>query len=321
MKMILTFFIAGQIRATTRFITGEEIIGTILWGWYITKNNNIRTSRLVGTMATLSVISGIVTLVFGLPFMLVGQFYLLNVFGGISPILGDMYSNSSIIMFFVLSWGGFLWILIDKIIRVSIIYSPPAHYLYNKIYTKIVLFKKSPNVFENMKNREFSILSLKSAKKNSLLQKDRMIRLSLMILISVMIEALELIYIFNIVEMYNTPIDPVMHYNFFQISGTRYMVSGIRHFPVVNIMPGDGLLFIELFMSHTYEALYVFSHLNSSGDISAINLDSASKFAMQTTFITRFFNTYLQRIVALIITLFVVGKLINRKNREKHKVL
>lgn len=308
-KAMLTYFVASQIRATARFITGEAIIGTFLWGWYIVKKNNIRTSSLVGAVATLSVFRGIFTFIIGIIFMIIGQVYLSGVFSYVDSLTGDKINTT---LFYVLSWGGLVWILFDRFVRSSIVYLPPIHYLYNKIYTRIILFKKNPNVFTNMENREMSLISLKSSTKNLLLNKERIYRISLMIFIAVLIEALELMYIFNIVEIYNASINPlydkVLHTDFMNISGGRYMISMVHNFPLINVTPGNGIGFIEYFMSNAFGAMYLYSH-NST------DLAIAGSFADQTTFITRFFNSYLQMMLSSIITGYVFTKIMLRRRK------
>lgn len=131
-----------------------------------------------------------------------------------------------------------------------------------------------------------------------------------MIFIATLLEALELMYIFNIVEVYNN--SPVMHYNFLQLSGARFMITQTRHFPGINIMPGSGIGVIEHFMSHTYEIMYIYSH-KSVEAINEINLSDATSFANQTTFLTRFFNVYLMRILSTLISIYVIVKAVIRR--------
>lgn len=307
-RNLWTYFVAAQLKATAKFITGEEILATILWGWYVVKRNNIRTSRLVGGVASLALIRAIFVAVFGVIFMGIGQSYMSDAISGASPLYD---SEINIVLFYILSWGGMIWIVFDKLLRFGIVYSPPAHYLYNKIYTRIALVGKNSNIFDSMQKREMSLISLKGSTKGLFKDKEKMIRISLMIFIATLLEALELMYIFNIIESFNN--SQVMHYNFLQLSGARFMITQTRHFPGINIMPGSGIGVIEHFMSHTYEIMYIYSHGAVESSMSNISLSEAESFANQTTFLTRFFNVYLMRILSTLISAYVILKAIIRR--------
>lgn len=299
---VLNFFIAGQIRAALVILTGQEILAMFIWGFYLVKKNEIRVSTLVGTIAFIQILRGFVTIFIGIPFMIIGQIYLSNVIGQVG---GQTVSSW---IFYTLSWGGILWFLVDKMIRGGVVYIPPVHYFYNKIYTWIVLFKKNPNVFDDLQHREMGLQNLKTSTSSLMLNWERLFRVSATIIIVIFIETFEMMYIFNIVEqsMPNT----IIHYNFLQLSGARYMISQINHFPIINIMPGNGIGPIEEFMSNIFQYIYLFSHNLVNNDSNKIVADS---FASQTTFMTRFFNSYFKGILHLAITMYIIAKIICRR--------
>ena len=201
-SVLWTFFVAAQIKATTRFITGEEIIGTIIWFWYLNKNSTIRTSALAGAIASLSIIRIPLTIIFVSPFMIIGQIYASEIFNNLNN--SDFESSNMINndLFFFLSWGGFVWGIIHHSIIPIIILLPPAHILFNLINTRIELVRNDDGIVNRLTNREMSILSIKKNSKNIFDRKDRIYRLALTLILLTLIEALEIMYIFKIVENY-----------------------------------------------------------------------------------------------------------------------
>lgn len=312
MANIINFFVASQIRAAVVILTGQEVLSMFLWGAYLVKKSEVRVSSLVGSLAIVQMIRGILTLIIGLPFMIIGQSYMGNV---INHVMGESVNAW---IFYLLSWGGLLWFLLDKAIRGGVVYLPASHYLYNIIYTKIILFKKNPNVFDSMQSRETGLLNLKRVSKNMFKNKQRLSRLSITIIAMIFIEAFEIMYIFNIVEN-NINTDSKIYFNFLQLSGTRYMITQINHFPIINIMPGNGVAAIEYFMDNSFKYIYMFKHGYDINSISNPEIcNNVNDFANQTTFITRFFNTYLQGILHLVITSYIVLKIIYRKYFKKN---
>lgn len=303
LKSMVNMFIAAQIRAVAVVLTGQEILAMFLWGFYLVKKNQVRVSSLVGAIALIQVIRGMVTIVVGIPFMIIGQVYLSNVLQFVS---GEYIEPA---LFYTLSWGGLIWFLIDKALRGGVVYIPPVHYIYNKIYTQTILFKKNPNIFIKMEDREMSLMNLKQYSKTIFTNRERLYRISLTVLLMIFIEALELMYVFNLVES-AISINPLIHYNFLQLSGARYMITQINHFPVINIMPGNGIAIIEEFMNNTFEYIYLYVHGITSGIGSS---EIAQIFSQDSTFILRFFNSYLKTVLQLAIVMFLVFKITIRR--------
>lgn len=88
--------------------------------------------------------------------------------------------------------------------RGGVVFIPPAHYIYNKIYNFITISKKNANVFDIMQHREMGLMNLKTSTSNMLLNKERLYRISLTVILLIFIEAFELMYVFNIVEQSQT---------------------------------------------------------------------------------------------------------------------
>lgn len=317
-KNMWTFFVAAQIKATTRFLTGEAIIGTIIWAWYLNRNSTIRTSVLAGTIASMSIIRIPLTFIIVSPFMIIGQVYSVEIFQNLSTLNNSDLTNINATFFYILSWGGFAWGLIHHSIIPIIILLPFAHNLFNYINTKVELHRNSNGIVDRLHNREMSIESMKNSVKTIFKRKDRIYRIALTLFLMTIIEALEIMYIFKIVEnnMFSDypSFDKANYNNFLQLSGVRMMVRNVYAFPIVNITPGNGMLIVEFFMKSTNSAIFISEHAKYNYDTSI--MDYATDFSEQTAFITRFFNTYLKRFLSMLITLWVVKTIVTRKMKK-----
>lgn len=321
-NFLWSFFIAAQIKSATRFITGEEIIGTILWAWYLNKNTTVRTSTLIGSMATMSLIRIPLVFIIKTPFMIIGQVYASQIIDNIVVINDIDKSQLNLWLFYFLSWGGFIWELSHNSIIPIIILLPFAHKLFNLAYSNFLIIKKENNVIDKLTLKEMSLLSMKRSTKTLLRARHRIYRLSITIFLMIVLEALETMYIYKIVENYMFSHNVLQQYgiehkanysNFIQLSGIRLMVSNIHNFPIINVIPGNSMGVMEIFMKNVNEIVFISAHNN---DISFAN-GIASDFAEQTAFISRFFNTYLRRLFSLVITIYVVIKIMTRKLKAK----
>ncbi len=325
-NVLWTFFIAAQIKATTRFITGEEIIGTIIWIWYLNRNSTIRTSALAGAVATLSIIRIPLTIILVSPFMIIGQVYASQIFNDLSNTDFNNLNAINTSLFYFLSWGGFVWGVVHHSIIPIVILLPPAHIAFNAINTRVEIRRNNNGIVNRLTNREMSILSMKKSAKSIFDRKDRIYRIALTLVLLTFIEALEIMYIFKIVENYMFQ-ESIMQFtevkanynNFLQLSGIRMMVRNVYAFPVINLMPGNGMLVIEFFMSNVNQTIFIAQHnyfeASASSNVQSI-MSISNDFAEQTAFITRFFNVYLRRFISLVVTLWVVKKIIVRKAKR-----
>ncbi len=326
-KQMWTYFVAAQLRATVRFVTGEQIIGTIIWGWYITKNNKIRLSSLVGSVATLSIIRAVFLFVITTPFMISGTIYAGSIFSDIGVLYGnDSLNQGTVISYYILAWGGYVWSMIHNCLVAMIVFMYPMHYIYNVIYTQLSLRKNPNRTIEMMENREMSLISVKRSYKKILSQKEKIYRTMLLVTMPIFLNAFEMVYIFKMTENYmmhynntlSTIVESAPKYNnFISLTGLRLMSKSIHDFPIINIMPGNGIGIIEYFMSFSNQAVFLHEHgvADMMGDPDNINfmINLSSDFAEQTAFITRFFGTYLKKCISLTISLSVVIKLLKRR--------
>lgn len=326
LKAFWSFFMAAQLKATTRFITGEAIIGNILWIWYLNKNTTIRTSSLVGAMATMSIIRIPLTIILTSPFMILGQVYASDLFNNLNAtgMFNINIVNAS--LFYTFAWGGFVWGLIHHALIPCIIILPFVHKLFNILYTRYLVIKKENNVILKLTNKEMTFKSMKNSAKSIFKRKDRIYRTSITLLFLIFIEALEIMYIYEIVENYmysnnslfiESGLEKTHYFNFLQLSGIRMMVSHVYNFPIINILPGNGMGVIDHFMINMNEIIFINTHFDKINYNDFANLvdfkDLSIDFAEQTAFITRFFNVYLKRFISSLFALYIVIKLVSRK--------
>ncbi len=312
-KQLWTYFIASQIRVVVIFITGESIIGTILWGYYIQKNSDIRTSSLVSNVANIAILRGVMIFVIGLVFMGFGQNYTSQLFNKFGEDKKFEY-----ILFTTLAWGGFVYALIHNFAMSIIVYMPPIHWVYNWIYTNIAIKRNPENTIASMEAREMSIRNLKKSAKRTFENRERILRIFIIVGVMLILEALETTYIFNMVQESNQfsnfdyP-NSNGYWNFMQISGARTMSGYVYHFPLVSILPGGGIGPIEFFMKNINS--FIFLDRNGFDDLT--NFGIAQSFGEQTAFITRFFNVYLRRILSFGIVTYVIGAILFRYIRKR----
>lgn len=318
-KMAWNVFIARQLKVTTRFITGEAIIGTILMAWYMAKENNIRVSSYFGTMATMSLIRIPLELLIGLPVMIIGQNYGSDMLSYFNSIGFDLNIGISSTVFFSLAWFGYAWSLIHNSLVSFIIILPPAQYIYNYFTTKYFMLRDKNNIITFFHNKEKSVESLRMSTKRVFKNKSMILRVTLVVIFLTIIEALETMYIFNIIEesssltgqLSNLEISSNNYNNFMQLTGVRYMINRLHECPIINIMPGAGLGVVEYLMTNMNEVIFVYEHNVGISELSQVN-DVATSFAQETAFVTRFFNIYLQRFLSMSISLWIGYKLLRK---------
>lgn len=318
-KMTWNVFIGRQIMLTTRFITGEAILGNVFMAWYLAKENNVKVSSYVGTMASLSILRIPLQIIFTTPFMITGQLYANQLFNLLPQDLSSEFESINSMVFFSLSWIGYSWSIIHHSLVPIIILIPTAHYLYSWGTTQVLMLKKDRNILNKARNREMSIESMKSSVNRIIKNKRIIIRTSLAITLVILLEALESMYIFEIVENSNNfsstldklGIGKSNYFNFIQLSGIRLMISNVYQSPIINLLPGNGLFIIEYFMHYLNEIIFFSKHWDSSNIDQLKNV--AADFSSQSTFLTRFFNVYLQRFLSLVICFFVLIRIFIRK--------
>lgn len=189
----------------------------------------------------------------------------------------------------------------------------PAHFIYNYFYTQIALRKSNSTI--HMQNREMSLLSMKKSYKVLVKRKDIIFRILVTTLMVVFLESLESMYIFKIVDQYLGVIynySPANYFNFIELSGARMMSNNVHNFPLLTIVPGNGMAFVEFYMSNVNQVIFINSHMGDLGN-NQYTINLSNDFAQQTAFITRLFNVYLPRFLAMIISIRVFSKIVFKK--------
>lgn len=307
-KVILNFFISSQLRLVTIFLTGNSILATIVWAWYLSSTTKIRTVGLAGLVASMSILRGILLLPIGSFFMIRGSIF--N-----ATILSELGMQSESIAIISLSWIGWIWHIIHNLSISLLIVMPPLHMLWNKI--TLFRYRNESNsnlVLDKMNTFEMNLISLKHSFKYLFKNKERLWRVVLIILFNIMIETFEFTFGLKIVEGYafnEGLISEVAGYwNIFAISSVRYMSGFIYHVPILNLLPGQGVGITDITLKLSTEGVIGHAH----GWHDKLTSENINDLGEQTTFLMRFFNFYLRRIIALVIsTIFIIRILILKK--------
>lgn len=308
-KTTLNMWVSLQIRAAAAFITTNAFLATFIWGIYVVQTTKIRTVGFVGMVASLNMLRAMIMMPIGFIFMVRGTFYS-------SHLLIDLGQNGELITYSILSWGGWLWSIIHNLSVSIFIILPPLHIFYNYILEKIHWKKGTlDSLTDSMTSFEMQIRNIKTNLPNQFKNYKRMIRLGMIIIFSIILETFEFTYSLRMVENYNKDVlgkvfDKADYFNVFAISSIRYMSSFVHHFPILNIIPGQGIGISDFVLNDLTNAIVTSKHHELSNDISGIVDDISS----ESSLIIRFFNFYLKKAISLIITLtFLIYALFIRK--------
>lgn len=305
------FFIAGQIRMVTVFLTGNAILATIFWAWYMTSVTKVKTVSVVGMVASMSILRGIMLFPIGLFFMVRGSFF--N-----ATILNEMNMTSELASVIALSWVGWIWHIIHNLSISLLIIMPPLHIIYNKfLLIKYSNNKNTENVTTKLTSFEMNLIQLKTSFKNIFKNKDRFYRVTIFILLNIIVETFEFTFALRIVEDYAVDVMQMPglvkanYWNILAISSVRYMSGFVYHVPILNLLPGQGVGTTDLVLKISTVGVINHAHIGERVDATIIN-----DLGEQTTFVMRFFNFYLRRLIALILsTTFVIIAILNRSKK------
>lgn len=315
-KNTLNMWVSLQVRAAAAFITTNAFLATFIWGLYVVKTTRMRTVGFVGMVASISMLRAIIMMPIGFIFMIRGTVYS-------SHILKELGENGELITYSILSWGGWIWSIIHNLSISLFILLPPLHIFYNLVQEKILYRKDTiDSLTDSMTSFEMQLRNIKSNIPNQFKNWSRMIRLALIIIVSIILETFEFTFTLRMVENYNHSIiylndefDLAKYNNVFAISSIRYISSFVHHFPILNIIPGQGMGISDFVLNDLTNAIVTIKH-NEVTDASII--ESISK---ESTFIIRFFNFYLKKSISLIITLiFIINILFFKKFKKLNKL-
>lgn len=309
-KRVSHYFLAGALRNTATFLTGNFFVAMFVWGWYLNKSLNVRVAALAGAVSAASIFKLLALFAIGMVFMTSGT---------ISYFL--TYNNNpsdKVIWVFVISWIGFFYELLHNAWIYFLIISP---YVIRTITYSTLRFKNRKKKYNKfiVNNAYYHNLSFMNTRisLNWSANKERIVRMMLVVGLPIIVEGIETIYYFNYVEHFiaaeaGFPETYEPYFNFVSLSGLRFVSSQIHHFPIINILPGRGMLFSEFGLNSLYEAVYTHKH----GMSEIWNGYTSSDLSQITTFMTRFFNVYLNNSIIILVTIIVVTKelLIRRKN-------
>lgn len=311
------YFLAGAIRNTATFLTGNYFLAMFLWGWYINRKLDIRVATLVGTISTMSVIKGVLLAFIGTIMMMFGTY---SYFG--------VYSSSfdwTIIWVFIISWLGFAWELIHNFWVYLLILSPLTIRFILNTTLRFKHIKKDLNkdIIQGVyyQNELFNNSRIDLSWKNN---SETIVRMSLIVFIPILIEGIESVYYFNYVDymaLYSCGLESMFHmyYDIFSIMSLRFVANQIHHFPIINILPGRGMFFSEYGLTTIYAAIFDKHHIGELTPDGNWHGFSTRDLSQMTAFTTRFFNVYLNNSLVIIIASVVLTKEIFIRKRSNIK--
>ncbi len=308
---LINLFVGGQLRMIAVFITGNAIIATIIWAWYMKSVVKIRTVSLIGVMSSLNILKGIIMIPIGSIFMIRGTIFNYHT-------LFLMGQSSEFIAYTTLSWIGWVWNIVHNLSLSLLIILPPLHILWSWIIELRHGRKDDVSTLLNrMTNFELNLITLKNSTKAMLKDKVKMARVTTVILVGIILELFEFTYSLRIVEDFwanetlNTAnqFQTARYNNLLAISSVRYMSNFAYHVPIINALPGQGMGLTDEILKNSTEGII----LNAHGGYSNISESEVKNLSAQTTFIIRFFNFYLRKIVAFMVSLIFVIKGISLK--------
>lgn len=305
MTRLWVYFFSSILRRLATFLTGNYFIAVFVWGWYINRKLNIKTSTLIGTISSVSIIRGVLYAFIGTIFMTIGTMtYFLEY---------NTDTTKSIIVVFIISWLGFLWEIIHNFWMFFLILSPTVQALFSSLMLRIkfLIGRANTNYIESnyhnmvMLNRFKFTMDWKT-------EKPRIYRTLMFIVVPLFLEGIETVLYFNLVD--SLLLIEVGNYNkfklywdFISISGLRLAANNIHNFPIINILPGKGMGFSEFGLNTLYEAIFAKQH--SSEDLSTLwNGKTPADLSQMTSFVTRFFNQYLPIIITFVISAIILTK-------------
>lgn len=308
-KQQINIFISAQIRMVAAFLTGNAMLATIIWGWYLNSSRGIKVVSFVGMVVSINIIRGIIIIPVGIMFMIRGTIFNHTIFSELG-LMNQYYA------FVTLSWIGWIWHTLEHLAMTMLIIIPPLHILYNKIlFVRYRNQKNSNIIIDKFTTFEMNLVSLKHSFKKIFKDRQRLMRMIITMIIVIVLETFEFTFGLRVVEDYAHNIGYISqtasYWNVFAISGVRYMSGFIRSVPIIELIPGQGLGFTDLVLNSYTKGVIFHAHIADS-----FSTDQVNSLSQQTTFIMRFFNFYLKRLIALLICMVVVPRAIFNKNKR-----
>ncbi len=311
-KQQMNIFISAQIRMVAAFLTGNAMLATIIWGWYLNSSKGVKLVSFVGMVVSINIIRGVIIIPVGAAFMIRGTIFNHTIFNEMG-LMNQYYT------FVTLSWIGWIWHTIEHLALTLLIIIPPLHILYNKILFLRYRNEKNSNIIiDKFTVFEMNLVTLKHSFKDIFKDRERLIRMILTMSVVIVLETFEFTFGLRLVEDYAYNIGYISstasYWNIFAISGVRYMSGFIRSVPLVELIPGQGLGFTDAVLNSYTKGVINHAHLNN-----LLNTEQIDALSQQTTFIMRFFNFYLKRIIALFICIIFIPIAISKKNKRVRK--
>lgn len=309
-ERLVTYYIAATFRSVASFLTGNYILSVFVWGWYLNRKLEIKTTSIVGAIGFASVFRAIVFFFIGTIFMIAGtsSFF----------IKYNNFINKKIIWLFLISWIGFVWELFHKTWIFLLLLIPSLQVFVGNTILRLKSFWKTTSN-KDYNNMYQNILLMRKTSPNISWQKHRVrfIRAIILVSLPIIIESIETVLYFDLVDSFALRSSDNFnlfkpYYNFIDMSGLRLVASNIHNFPLFRLLPGRGMFISEFGLNSLYEIVYS----NAHGDQAGIwGIYTSSDLAQMTTFLTRLFNVYIPMLIRMIIVIVVLLSSILRRKK------
>lgn len=164
---------------------------------------------------------------------------------------------------------------------------------------------------------EMNLISLKKSIRSVFSNRERLYKMTATMIIVIFLETFEYTYSLILIESfaYNESLIPSVgnYWNLVEISSVRYISGFVHHVPLLNIIPGQGAGITDAVLDWTTTGIIGYAH----DDI--LDLKIINDLSDESTFVLRFFNFYLKKIIAILVTLFFIPKVILKKGGNKNE--
>ena len=254
----------------------------------------------------LAMLNGLVIIIFGGIFLFFGIIHFLSIVD-----YSVKYSTNPLIIL-VIGILGFIWEITHNITIYLLTFSIVFQSFINR--TTIFINKKfqKGDILSKSNKQYFSFSSLNKTKFSWKENKEKVMLIMTIIFIPMILKSFETIFYLNMTESLEVNFFSEHHYfwNFMGLYGMRTIAENVRFFPILNIMPGHGLGFIENSLNTEFELIFHNQHPN-------IDFSEIVNISRETTFSLRLFNLYLPIAISMFISIYVYANYVIRKKIKK----
>ncbi|NOQ50152.1 MAG: hypothetical protein GQ557_00610 [Mycoplasmataceae bacterium] len=314
-KQLWNFFLASQIKFLTLSLTGNYFLAMFVWGIYISTFMDRPKRAVIGLVATITIIRGLLKLAFGSVFLILGSIVILNNFDSGSLNLhfnSDFLNNNYYLFIVIVAWIGLFFATASSVIIAGMILWKPIHDLFLYLYLKYKSLFRKNLYFHNQTIMENNLIEIRKSFFERFKNKEFMTRASVLIFVFIFLEAIETISIVNLIT-YSYGLDG-RTFSVVKIAGLRSIVNNFSK--ALPFIP-SGLVIIDSLLKNIYYSIFSLMSVNNSWPPPYDDVEGVTELSNQAAFLTRFFNLYLRLIVATIFSFFIFMKIFLYNLRDK----